>query len=35
MPGLAHYGEMLADRGRHKTGKAWLYINKLADVDEE
>ena len=26
--------ELLADFGKHKTGKACVYINKLADVDE-
>lgn len=26
---------MLAELGKHKIGKAYLYINKLADVDED
>ena len=27
--------ELLAKLGKHKTGKGCLYINKLADIDEE
>lgn len=34
VPGFDDYGEMLAELGKHKTGKACLYVNKLADVDE-
>lgn len=34
MPGFADYEEMLADLGKHKTGKSCLYVNKLADIDE-
>jgi hypothetical protein len=34
MPGFAEYEDMLAELGKHKLGKACLYINKLADVDE-
>ena len=34
MPGFDQYEEMLAQLGKHKIGKACLYINKLADVDE-
>ena len=33
MPGYQDYGEMLDRLGKHKLGKACLYINKLADVD--
>jgi hypothetical protein len=35
MDGFEGYEELLARLGKHKTGKACLYINKLADVDEE
>jgi hypothetical protein len=35
MPGFDDYEEMLAELGKHKTGKACLYINKLADVDDD
>ena len=34
MPGFAEYDEMLAQLGKHKIGKACLYINKLSDVNE-
>lgn len=34
MPGFEQYEELLAKLGKHKTGKACLYINKLADVDQ-
>jgi len=34
MPGYADYGDILARLGKHKMGKACLYINKLADIDE-
>lgn len=34
MPGFEEYDEMLGKLGKHKIGKACLYINKLADVDE-
>ena len=34
MPGFDDYDEMLGKLGKHKIGKACLYINKLADVDE-
>lgn len=34
LPGFDEYDEMLAQLGKHKIGKACLYINKLADVDE-
>ena len=33
MPGYQDYGDMLDRLGKHKIGKACLYINKLADVD--
>lgn len=33
MPGYAEYGDILDRLGKHKIGKACLYINKLADVD--
>ncbi len=33
MPGYQDFAEMLGRLGKHKKGKACLYINKLADVD--
>ena len=33
MPGYQDYAPLLARLGKHKTGKACLYITKLADVD--
>ena len=33
MPGFEQYEGLLAKLGKHKTGKACLYINKLADID--
>lgn len=33
MPGYQDYGAILSDLGKHKLGKACLYINKLSDVD--
>jgi len=33
MPGFEAYETLLAKLGKYKTGKACLYINKLADVD--
>jgi hypothetical protein len=33
MPGYMEMADMLDRLGKHKTGKACLYINKLADVD--
>ncbi|SLN46847.1 DUF1801 domain-containing protein [Pseudooctadecabacter jejudonensis] len=33
MPGYQDYQEILGRLGKHKMGKACLYINKLADVD--
>ncbi|WP_295313301.1 DUF1801 domain-containing protein [Roseobacter sp.] len=35
MPGYADFDPLLAQLGKHKKGKACLYINKLSDVDEE
>lgn len=32
-PGAVEYGDLLDKLGKHKTGKACLYIKKLADVD--
>ncbi len=33
MPGYSDYADILSRLGKHKTGAACLYINKLADVD--
>lgn len=33
MPGTGNYDDLLSALGKHKTSKACLYINKLADVD--
>ena len=33
MPGYANFGHILDRLGKHKMGKACLYINKLDDVD--
>lgn len=33
MPGCQDFSHILDRLGKHKTGKACLYINKLADVD--
>ena len=35
MPGYADFAAQLARLGKHKLGKSCLYINKLADIDEE
>ena len=35
MPGFEHYDELLGKLGKHKIGKSCLYINKLADVDQD
>jgi hypothetical protein len=35
MPGFDDYEDLLGELGKHKTGKACLYINKLADVDAD
>ncbi|MEM9984974.1 MAG: DUF1801 domain-containing protein [Bacteroidota bacterium] len=34
MPGFERFEDKLSRLGKHKTSKACLYINKLADVDE-
>lgn len=33
MPGYQDYSEILSRLGKHKIGKACLYVNKLADID--
>lgn len=33
MPGFDEYGQLLNGLGKHKTGKACLYINKIEDID--
>ncbi len=35
LPGIEKFQELLSKLGKHKTGKSCLYINKLADVDQE
>ncbi len=35
MPGFAELQHLLADLGKHKTGKSCLYINKLEDINLE
>ncbi len=35
MDGFSDYETLLGQLGKHKTGVSCLYINKLADVDEE
>ncbi len=32
MPGFSEYDDLMANLGKHKTGKSCLYINKLDDV---
>ena len=34
MGGFEEHDDLMSKLGKHKTGKACLYINKLADVDE-
>lgn len=34
MPGFDRYDSLMKQLGKHKTGKACLYIKKLADIDE-
>lgn len=34
LPGYADYGAILRDLGKHRTGKACLYVRHLADIDE-
>jgi len=33
MPGYGNFGAITARLGKHKLGKACLYVNKLADID--
>ena len=33
MSGFDAYDGLLSKLGKHKTGKSWLYVNKLEDVD--
>ncbi|MEY8842437.1 DUF1801 domain-containing protein [Cribrihabitans sp. XS_ASV171] len=33
MPGYADFSVLLARLGKHRTGKACLYVNKLEDID--
>ena len=35
MPGYTDFGHILARLGKHKIGKACLYVNKLADIDQD
>ncbi|NPV55833.1 MAG: DUF1801 domain-containing protein [Anaerolineae bacterium] len=35
MSGFDEYDQLLARLGKHKIGKACLYVNKLADVDQD
>lgn len=35
MSGFSRSDDLLANLGKHKTGKSCLYINKLDDIDEE
>ena len=35
MSGFEGYDELMANLGKHKTGKSCLYINKLDDVDQD
>jgi hypothetical protein len=35
MPGFSRYGALMERLGKHKTGKSCLYINQLADVDQD
>lgn len=35
MAGFDEYDELLGKLGKYKTGKACLYINKMADIDED
>ena len=34
MPGFSHYQDLMADLGKHRTGKSCLYLNRLDDVDQ-
>ena len=33
MPGFEHYEDLLSRLGKHSTGKACLYVNKLKDIN--
>lgn len=33
MPGYQDYGDILGRLGKHKTGRACLYVNRLDDID--
>lgn len=35
MPGVDAFAELLPALGKHKTGKACLYVKRLSDVDEK
>lgn len=35
MPGFEGFAELMAKLGKHKTGKACLYLKKVADVDAD
>lgn len=35
MPGFEHFPELMAQLGKYKTGKACLYLKKLADVNPD
>lgn len=35
MPGYKDFSDILARLGKHKIGKSCLYLNKLADVDQD
>ena len=35
MPGFDQYEDLLAKLGKYKLGKSCLYVNRLADVDED
>lgn len=35
LAGFDQYDTLLAKLGKHKTGKSCLYINKLADIDQD
>ncbi|MBN2503462.1 MAG: DUF1801 domain-containing protein [Anaerolineales bacterium] len=35
MAGFDEYDDLMSKLGKHKTGKSCLYINKLADIDEQ
>ncbi len=35
MPGFREFGDILARLGKHKHGRACLYVNNLADIDTD